>query len=605
MGKTKGKKLLCLLLAVLLFAAALPAGALAAEPEDGGAAVSRIGDGQGGYTLLRKSKAGLGGGEGKANVAATFAVPSGYDMGDMYSQLSKLQKDCYGALEAVTLDRVLAAAEDEEGYRWITLRIEGVNGVRLEGSIRGGEFFPSAASADLESNIQTALCLAIEAVRYDRPDIMWMDDMQYGYKVESRNGVTTIAYATVGYYLGYGDEAAQTAAMLANAQAIADKAALEPDTYGKVQAVHDLLIQGNTYGDPEEPMAHTPYSALVSEDAWEPVCDGYAKAFKMICDLLEIPCVTASSADHMWNNVKMDDGEWYNVDLTWDDDDAEEINRDYFLIGSQTVVDGTAFCQQASHTELNPFQVFWGGKIKKAVLRFPAKRETVYEYLGEDYPPLTFPDVKRNIWYYEPVEKAAGLGLFQGDTNGLFLPRKSITRAEFAQVLAKVMGADLTDPAYQVSSFSDVAAGDWYAPAVAWAKEAKMIDGYKNGTFRPGKEITRQEACKLLYGAMKSWGAAPETSGFQFPDDGQISAWAKESVYRCYAAGLIQGNANGTFSPGTNMLRSQAAVVFTNLAEIRETVPEQPAPVEPEPVQPEEPAQPEGPVEEEDQPLAG
>lgn len=57
-----------------------------------------------------------------------------------------------------------------------------------------------------------------------------------------------------------------------------------------------------------------------------PVCEGYSRAFKVLCDRLQIPCVlvdgyAADSLDsspelHMWAYVQMDDNRWYGVDIT-------------------------------------------------------------------------------------------------------------------------------------------------------------------------------------------------------------------------------------------------------------------------------------------------
>ena len=92
-----------------------------------------------------------------------------------------------------------------------------------------------------------------------------------------------------------------------------------------------------------------------------PVCEGYARAFKVLCDKLNIPCVlvdgqaknssTSSGEAHMWNYVQMDDENWYAVDVTWNDpvvsgssaavSGAE--NENWFLLGSDTVVSGMSF----------------------------------------------------------------------------------------------------------------------------------------------------------------------------------------------------------------------------------------------------------------------
>lgn len=101
---------------------------------------------------------------------------------------------------------------------------------------------------------------------------------------------------------------------------------------------HDYLCETIVYID--SAYAHNIYGALVKGEA---VCEGYAKSFKLFCDLYEIPCmlitgnaVTSTGfGPHAWNAVRMEDGNWYAVDVTWDDQD--EIYYDFFLIGSQTV----------------------------------------------------------------------------------------------------------------------------------------------------------------------------------------------------------------------------------------------------------------------------
>ena len=69
------------------------------------------------------------------------------------------------------------------------------------------------------------------------------------------------------------------------------------------------------------------------------------------------------------------------------------------------------------------------------------KNRAGYEYLGQDYPALRFPDVKRTAWYYGSVEKAAQLGLFQGDEQELFQPGKAITRGQFVRTLYNALAS--------------------------------------------------------------------------------------------------------------------------------------------------------------------
>lgn len=125
--------------------------------------------------------------------------------------------------------------------------------------------------------------------------------------------------------------------------------------YELVKAFHDTLCNIADYD--------TDFSNLREFDVigcfidGDCVCQGYAEAFKLLCNYYHIPCTTpsgtAGGGNHMWNAVQMDDGEWYLLDITWDDQTATyKIVYDYFLSGSQTTDEhfgGEIFSQ--SHIE--------------------------------------------------------------------------------------------------------------------------------------------------------------------------------------------------------------------------------------------------------------
>lgn len=109
--------------------------------------------------------------------------------------------------------------------------------------------------------------------------------------------------------------------------------------YDKVLYFHDSIILGCTYDDTaDEP--YSAYGCLVDGIA---VCEGYAKAMQILCTKAGIKCIPVAGKaydggtvqPHLWNKV-MIDGEWTNMDLTWDDPvtDAGEdyIRYDYFGI---------------------------------------------------------------------------------------------------------------------------------------------------------------------------------------------------------------------------------------------------------------------------------
>ena len=106
-----------------------------------------------------------------------------------------------------------------------------------------------------------------------------------------------------------------------------------PSSYEKVRAVHDFLCKRIAY-TPDEFYSHTAYGALLNGSA---VCDGYALSFQRFMDVLGIPCYIATGVrnnePHAWNLVQLD-GQWYHIDVTWDDQ-TWGIIRDYFLISGK------------------------------------------------------------------------------------------------------------------------------------------------------------------------------------------------------------------------------------------------------------------------------
>ena len=116
---------------------------------------------------------------------------------------------------------------------------------------------------------------------------------------------------------------------------ILENAPVNRSRYQQIRYLNSWLTNNNAYstayysGD-FSPIVWSPISALRGTSGPDgPVCEGYARAFKILCNQLGIPCMLAvgdaiSYADatpesHMWNEVKMNDGNWYAVDVTWND----------------------------------------------------------------------------------------------------------------------------------------------------------------------------------------------------------------------------------------------------------------------------------------------
>lgn len=108
-----------------------------------------------------------------------------------------------------------------------------------------------------------------------------------------------------------------------------------------------------------------------------------------------------------------------------------------------------------------------------------------------------FNDVPANYEYYNAVGYLKNLQVVEGYENGDYKPENTINRAEFTKIVLLSAGYEPEGS----NCFPDVTDG-WYAPYVCKAKEIGLIDGYPDGTFKPGRTINFAEAGKIVANGM-------------------------------------------------------------------------------------------------------
>jgi len=113
--------------------------------------------------------------------------------------------------------------------------------------------------------------------------------------------------------------------------------------YNRVKYFHDYLITNCTYQQGSE-FDSSPYGTLVQKQA---LCQGYAHTFALLCSRAGIDCISVAGVaegPHIWNMVKID-GEWYVMDVTWDDADYRDfpayISYNYFLVNKSVIKNRT------------------------------------------------------------------------------------------------------------------------------------------------------------------------------------------------------------------------------------------------------------------------
>lgn len=108
----------------------------------------------------------------------------------------------------------------------------------------------------------------------------------------------------------------------------------------------------------------------------------------------------------------------------------------------------------------------------------------------------SFPDVNADDWFNVTVSSLANMGAISGYEDGTFRPNEPITRAELAAMAERFYEA--FDAEYEEGTFLDVDGDEWFADAIAAAKELGILGGYPDGTVRPNNNITRAETCAIV-----------------------------------------------------------------------------------------------------------
>lgn len=131
-----------------------------------------------------------------------------------------------------------------------------------------------------------------------------------------------------------------------------------------LRALHDYLVRNVAYdtatAQDKDTSVRSPYTAYGALALGTAVCDGYARAYQLLAHRLGIACrfVASDAMDHSWNLTdasgaatraqeeadEADAGDWYFVDVTWDDPIPDSgadapVRTDAFLVGDQTLQD--------------------------------------------------------------------------------------------------------------------------------------------------------------------------------------------------------------------------------------------------------------------------
>lgn len=271
-----------------------------------------------------------------AQAAKTRTYYAGQYVDSYGGQLSGEARNVYNAMKAAYVDSRGPVSNDEKLV------------ITEELMITFAEQFPIANPTELEKaqeSVRRIMQSAFDAFMYDYPEVFWMDASTFKDIFLSQTFPSAVIGVTLSphmIYTGAGMEVVAFDQAVKTAYQSAIQGRDVSTASGKVKAIHDYLCNLLTYDEGTTALAkayaHSAAGVFLSPTK-RVVCEGYAKAFKLLCQEagLESALVVGNAGGaHMWNYVKMDDGKWYVIDATWDDNSSNTPSTVYCLTGASS-----------------------------------------------------------------------------------------------------------------------------------------------------------------------------------------------------------------------------------------------------------------------------
>ena len=165
------------------------------------------------------------------------------------------------------------------------------------------------------------------------------------------------------------------------------------------------------------------------------------------------------------------------------------------------------------------------------------------------------------------IETLASRGIINGKSENSFEPESTMTRAEFATIIARGLGL----PQKSNVIFKDVTTNDWFYNYVGTAYSYGIIKGVSENEFNPNGTITREEAAVMVTRAAKLCGMDTNMDTLatrdilaQFFDYVKASSWAQSSLAFCYNEKILDDSVMD-IKPKEAVTRAEIASMLYNM----------------------------------------
>lgn len=171
-----------------------------------------------------------------------------------------------------------------------------------------------------------------------------------------------------------------------------------------------------------------------------------------------------------------------------------------------------------------------------------------------------FGDVPQNSWFADAVKYVSENKLMNGKSTTAFAPNENMSRAMLATVLYRMS----SETAEADSSFRDVSFSAYYAAAVNWASSEGIVNGTGANAFSPNASITREQLAAMLYRYAGEPSVSADLSAYT--DTVDISPYASKAVEWCVAKGILSGKSATRLAPQDTATRAECAAMLQRFA---------------------------------------
>lgn len=163
-------------------------------------------------------------------------------------------------------------------------------------------------------------------------------------------------------------------------------------------------------------------------------------------------------------------------------------------------------------------------------------------------------------WAKDNIRWAYGKNFMSGTGEYKFSPEASCNRAMAITVIYRMAGQPNEGTS---SGFTDVKSNDYFAKAVTWGKNHKIVSGTSSTTYSPNQNVTKEQFVLMLYNYAKYKEKNLTASGDlnKFTDGNDVSTYAKTAMKWAIGNKIVSGN-NGKLNPKSTTTRAELCVMI-------------------------------------------